>query len=101
ADDACAVRAGPRTLPRWRRAAHTRVTPTHCPRCATELPPDALACPACKSLLHADRLKQLAGDAERATQANDRVSARDRWSEALRLLPPHSQQHTVIRDRVA
>jgi Zn-dependent protease len=77
------------------------VTPTHCPRCGTELPPDALACPACKSLLHADRLKQLAGEAAHATQANDRVSARDRWSEALRLLPPHSQQFTVIRDRIA
>jgi Zn-dependent protease len=77
------------------------VTPTHCTHCGTELSPDALACPVCKALIHADRLKQLAGEAERATHANDLMTARDRWSEALRLLPAHAQQHTVIRDRVA
>ena len=77
------------------------MTPTHCSRCGTELPPDALACPACASLIHADTLKQLAAEAGAATQAGDLVSARNHWSIALGLLPAHSRQHAVIGDRVA
>jgi Zn-dependent protease len=77
------------------------VTPTVCPRCGTELPPDALACPACAALVHADALKRIAADADAAAQSGDLVAARDRWSEALRLVPASSQQHTAIRDRIA
>jgi Zn-dependent protease len=77
------------------------LTPTHCARCATELPPDALACPACASLIHADTLQQLAAEADVATRAGDLVSARNHWATALRLLPAHSQQHAVIRERLA
>ena len=77
------------------------MTPTHCARCRTELPPDALACPACASLVHADTLKQLAADADIARRAGDLVSARNHWATTLSLLPAHSQQHAVIRDRLA
>jgi Zn-dependent protease len=77
------------------------LTPTHCTRCGTELAPDALACPACASLIHTDTLKQLAAEADVATRAGDLVSARNHWATALRLLPAHSQQHAVIRDRLA
>jgi Zn-dependent protease len=35
-----------------------------------------------------------------ATRAGDLKSARDHWAAALRLLPAHAQQHTVIRDRL-
>jgi Zn-dependent protease len=77
------------------------LTPTFCTRCATELPPDALACPACASLVHADTLKQLAADADVATRAGDLVTARNHWTTALALLPAHSRQHAVIRDRLA
>jgi Zn-dependent protease len=77
------------------------LTPTHCTRCSTELPPDALACPACASLIHADTLKQLAAEADVVTRAGDLVSARNHWATALRLLPAHSQQHAVIRERLA
>jgi Zn-dependent protease len=77
------------------------LTPTHCTRCATELPPDALACPACASLVHADTLKQLAADADVATRAGDLVTARTYCTTALGLLPAHSRQHAVIRDRLA
>jgi Zn-dependent protease len=77
------------------------LTPTHCTRCGTELAPDALACPACASLIHTDTLKQLAADADVATRAGDLVSARNHWATALRLLPTHAQQHAVIRDRLA
>jgi Zn-dependent protease len=77
------------------------VTPTHCTRCGTELPPGTLACPACASLLHADTLKQLAADADVAMRAGDLLCARNQWTTALRLLPPQSQQHEIIRDRLA
>jgi Zn-dependent protease len=77
------------------------VTPIHCTTCRTELPPDALACPACASLTHGDELKQLAADAETATRAADSVSARNQWAAALRLLPAQSQQHAIIRNRMA
>jgi Zn-dependent protease len=77
------------------------LTPTHCTRCGTELPPDALACPACASLIHTNTLKQLAAEADVATRAGDLVSARNHWATALRLLPVRSQQHATIRDRMA
>ena len=77
------------------------MTESRCAQCATELPPDALACPACGSLVHAEALKRLAADAAAATRAGDLPAARERWSNALRLLPVPSHQHTVIRERVA
>ena len=77
------------------------MTPIRCARCSTELRPDALACPACGTLIHADTLKQVAAEADVATRAGDLVSARNQWAIALGLLPAHSQQHAVIRDRVA
>jgi Zn-dependent protease len=76
------------------------VTPTECPRCGTELPPDALACPACASLIHAGDLKRLAAEAEAAARADDLTTARDRWTEALRLVPMPSQQHQAIREKI-
>jgi Zn-dependent protease len=65
------------------------------------LPPDALACPACASLVHSSALRQLAAEGDAATQSGDLVSARNRWTRALSLLPAHSQQHVAIRDRIA
>jgi len=65
------------------------------------LPPDALACPACASLVHADTLRELAAAADAAARRNELVDARSRWESALRLLPADSQQHAAIRDRVA
>jgi Zn-dependent protease len=74
---------------------------THCMRCGTELPPDALACPACASLIHAETLKQLASQADIATRAGDLMTARTHWETALRLLPAHSQQHAAIGNQLA
>jgi Zn-dependent protease len=76
------------------------VTPTHCARCGTELPPNALACPACAALLHADTLKQLAAQAEAAAREGDLAGARDGWTRALELLPPQSEQHAAVRARL-
>ena len=77
------------------------MTPTHCVHCRTELPPDVLACPACAALIHAVTLKELAAAAELSTQGGDLVIARQHWTNALSLLPPHSQQHAAVRERIA
>jgi Zn-dependent protease len=60
-----------------------------------------LSCPACGTLVHADELKQLATNADAATNAGELVKAREHWDAALHFLPASSQQHTVIRARVA
>jgi Zn-dependent protease len=77
------------------------LTPVDCARCGTELSPDALACPACGSLIHGGTLKQLAADADVATRTGDLTSARNYWASALRLLPADSQQHAAINGRIA
>ena len=59
------------------------MTPTHCSRCRTELPPFALACPACGLLIHTERLKQLAAEALKEVLARREVlvlEGRDRRS---------------------
>ncbi|HEY7188902.1 MAG TPA: site-2 protease family protein [Vicinamibacterales bacterium] len=72
-----------------------------CSRCSTELAPGALACPVCGTLVHTDQLKRLAADAEVLARDGSLLAARDEWTKALALLPPHSQQHTVIQNRIA
>jgi Zn-dependent protease len=81
--------------------AISTVDRTRCARCGTELAPHALACPACGTLVHAEKLKQLAAGAEVATREGDLVRARDEWQAVLRFLPVESQQHEVIRGRVS
>jgi Zn-dependent protease len=73
----------------------------YCSSCRTELAPDALACPACGVLVFRDTLKQLAASADAATARGDAAAAREYWSQMLPLLPPQSQQHTAIAQRVA
>ena len=73
---------------------------TRCVHCRTELPPHALACPACGTLVYADQLKQVAAAASEATKAGELVRARERWEEALRFLPSDSQQYATIQSRV-
>jgi Zn-dependent protease len=77
------------------------VTGSTCARCGTELPPDALVCPACAALRHGARLKELAADAESARHAGDVEAARGHWTNALALLPVHSEQHTLVQQRLA
>jgi Zn-dependent protease len=73
---------------------------SRCARCGTELAPHALACPACGTLVHAEKLKQLAASAGEAQSAGDLVKARDYWESALRFLPVESRQHERIRATV-
>jgi Zn-dependent protease len=74
---------------------------SRCVRCGTELAPHALACPACGTLVHAEKLKQLAASADAAANGGELVRAREHWETALRFLPAESQQHAAIRGRVA
>jgi Zn-dependent protease len=55
----------------------------------------------CGTLVHTDQLKRLAADAEVLAGDGSLLAARDEWTKALALLPPHSQQHTVIQNRIA
>jgi len=81
---------------------HAAVTESHdrCVRCRTELPPHALVCPACATLVHAEELKQLAADAESATATGDLAKARESWEHALRFLPTSAPQHGAIQERI-
>jgi Zn-dependent protease len=71
-----------------------------CPQCGTHVAPALLACPSCRRLVHADELKRLAADAERATHSGDSGAALAAWRQALDLLPGDSTQHQVVTARV-
>jgi Zn-dependent protease len=73
---------------------------TRCVRCGTELAPTMLACPACDTLVHAERLKSIAGAADAARGAGNLLEETQAWQEALDLLPPSSKQYQTITDRV-
>jgi Zn-dependent protease len=79
------------------RASPTRVI---CARCSTELPPHALACPACATLVHRERLTELAAGATAAEAEGDRATARALWGEARELLPVTSAQYQQIGERL-
>ncbi len=69
----------------------------NCPACGRLAMPGELACAACDTLIHRERLKALARTAEEAT---DRSSALAAWREALDLLPSGSQQARVVHGHV-
>ena len=72
-----------------------------CPQCGTEVGPGTLACPACGALIHAQTLKELAANADRATQAGELLTAREHWQSARSLLPLNSHQHAMVSERIA
>jgi Zn-dependent protease len=72
-----------------------------CVRCRTELAARALACPSCSLLVHRDSLQQLARLAESAASNGDSTAARAHWTEALDLVPIHSEQYQQISARLA
>ncbi len=71
-----------------------------CARCGTELAARVLACPGCLTLVHRERLQQLANLAENAANAGDSAGARTHWADALGLVPIHSEQHQQISARM-
>ncbi|MDB4969952.1 MAG: peptidase [Myxococcales bacterium] len=74
--------------------------PARCVRCASELAPTLLACPACGALVHGAELKELAAAATAATGAGDVTAALTAWRRALDLLPAQTRQHGEIASRV-
>src|SRR4051794_23892251 len=83
--------------PEEARGAATAV----CPGCGAAVPPALNACPSCHRLIHGERLKLLAREAERATDAGELADALAAWRSALELLPPDTRQHRAIRERIA
>ena len=82
-------------------ASPSPIVGARCPSCGGEVAPNLLSCPSCHRLVHAERLKELAGSAEAAERAGEPSSALASWREAITLLPPASRQHAVIADRIA
>ncbi|MFN0134732.1 MAG: site-2 protease family protein [Phycisphaerae bacterium] len=79
--------------------AERRAVPT-CTGCGSELPMAALVCPVCQTIVHADRLRELARDAEACERDGKSTDAMGHLREALTLLPESSRQFAVVRDRV-
>lgn len=72
-----------------------------CPRCAREIPPGALECPQCRTLVHGDQMEQLAAHARSLEAHGDLQEAREKWLACLPLLPAQSMQAEWIRKHVA
>jgi len=70
-----------------------------CP-CGSQVPAHLLSCPGCGRLPHAERLKELVSDADRARARGDVRDEAVALRSALELLPADSRQHEVIRGRV-
>ncbi len=71
-----------------------------CASCGSELPLSLLACPGCGGLVHADALRGLAADAERAERQRDLPGELTAWRGVLELLPAGSGQHQRVLTRV-
>lgn len=71
-----------------------------CAGCGTELAPALLACPACGSLVHRERLSALAADASTASAAGEHQRAVTLWREALLLLPEGTTQRAMVAERI-
>jgi Zn-dependent protease len=82
-------------------AAHLWADSSACGRCGTELAPELLVCPSCKTLVHADELKQLAAAAQAAEREKDTTRAAELWRRALDLLPPETAQYSAVLARVS
>lgn len=82
-------------------SAEAAAGPRVCASCGTQLATALQVCPACGALVHAETLKRLAAEAERAERDGDPRKALVGWREALEWLPPDSIQSRRISDKVA
>lgn len=71
-----------------------------CP-CGTELTAARLVCPACHRLVHAEKLKGLAEQAEVSGRRGDQHAALAHWRASLELLPPDSRQFAAVSEHIA
>jgi Zn-dependent protease len=71
-----------------------------CLGCGTQLAHTLLACPACKRLVHAEALRDLAAQADAAMRDDRIADALHFWEQALDRLPLGSRQHAAVNDKV-
>ncbi len=71
-----------------------------CPACGGQVAPRLLACPSCRRLVHAERLKTLAQVADTAEHAGDFAGALAAWREAAAILPRDTRQYVAITSRI-
>jgi Zn-dependent protease len=72
----------------------------NCPQCGASLPEHFLVCPNCHSLVHASQLKTLSAQADTSLANHQPSQSLTLWRQMLTLLPPDSQQHTAVRQRI-
>ena len=72
-----------------------------CPKCRQSVPDDALVCPVCKALVHAQDYERLTAEAERFEHKRRPRAARETWLKALALVPPESEHADWIRQHAA
>jgi Zn-dependent protease len=72
-----------------------------CSSCGTTLAADALSCPECRALVHAEQLEDLARKAQIAANGGNWQASRDFWRQSLAFLPPDTVQAKSIQARVA
>src|SRR4051812_44441588 len=71
-----------------------------CPRCGNILMYGQLTCPRCGGLVYAQQLNELAGAAQEAEAAGNTFAAVSIWQQMLPMLPPDSQQHQMVNQRI-
>ena len=69
----------------------------NCKRCSHELAPGALVCDQCQALVHSDELERFAAEAKKLEAQRQFAHARQKWLDALQLLPPTSKQAQWIQ----
>jgi len=72
-----------------------------CPGCQVPISETALACHACRRLVHAVQLDELAKRATALGQSAERAAERDIWEQCIALLPPDTVQRRTIEARIA
>ncbi len=75
-------------------------TSSLCSKCGVALAPEALSCPACGQLSHAQEFEALSQHARLAGQAGDWHGAKLAWEKALQLLPPDSSEYRTVQARI-
>lgn len=73
----------------------------NCTGCGGDLAECALSCPQCRRLVHADVLENLTQRAKDAWRLGNFAEERERWAEALLLLPEDTLQHRTIAAHIA
>jgi len=71
-----------------------------CKRCNAALLPDTLACKHCHTLIHAEKLQQIAAGAKLLEEQGDLFHAKEQWLTSVALLPADSKQAAWVHDHV-